>query len=60
MIQLEDVCGNIGHACYTSAEQNLDSKMTNKFSLTTTSLKIICVNDNNNDIKRRCLGLVGK
>ena len=51
IVQLEDVYGNIGRACFTSGKLIFGKNMSKQFLLTTTYLDIICVNDNDNNIK---------
>lgn len=46
MIKLKDVYGHIGYAYWTSGKWIFEENMLKELNLTTTSLNIICVNDN--------------
>ena len=50
LIQLEDVYGNIVHICCTACKWIFDKNLSEDFSLTKTSPKIICGNDNDDQI----------
>ena len=52
MIQLEDIYGNIGHACCTAGKFIFDADILNALPLTKTRLNMICGNDNSNDINK--------
>ena len=52
MIQLEDVYGNIGHACCIYGKFIFNANILKGLPLKKTSLNIICGNDNDNDINK--------